>query len=1060
MPITHSPASPKASASIRPRVLRSPSPFVTYTTSVQPSWARTDKDELTTEQVVMVRGATTIPDLIAVIPLPFGPFLAELIRDVHSTATKAANVSRQVEALKDHQRNGTFPPYIAAIRAPLIQFSAEFDSAQRPSRTDQPSVIHGIESVAHTHRAAMLTLVVSAKADEHAFLKGLLDRNVWKPKWEKICQATWDKMALVYTGPTEEVQKEKPVSYAVREYKYTLGMAGEICNRAINIARETVMADLLKRMRAMEVKDNADVEMRDVTTPNGAALATVLSELKALRKKVDAVGKSSSHKKQVSTPSEMMLLGHTLTSTAKEDIHSEARQRQRSRREIDGEKRWKIEGAPSTGQGKEESSGLKVFGYAHPSSYPDFTNVTMENASANVLLNAPIDLITSCSRFGGRLHLGPGVSMTANLQHQISVGKRFLLYPKFNQELVSLAWERVSNSLRWRYFFAVREEGNDEYDPDFKLHNWSPNLDAPIGCEPLELAIEEGRRVLCEQIPTNAPRVPKVGRIETPDMDKVHNLLLNNGWLVKNTDKNLGLAVVSLDWYRTEAAAHLNSSVYTKLTEEQATSKMFSIRMKVRSLVPQLKGIPEATAQMVKYMTSRTEDGEWHFPRFHGIPKIHKSPWKLRPIIPCHSTPTTPAGKILTKLLRPATSSLLNCIQSSAELGRRMAEVRLKPNEKYFLCTGDVKAMYTNIDRNLLETCVKALCNANNYAESTIDVIIELIRLCNDSLVTEYQGEYYAQDKGLAMGLAASPDLANIFCGVFENLRSKRDHNGHKRLYLKQVEDNDVILYVRYMDDTFAIIKASTGEEAIQKCRFIEEFPGLETVWSYSDTACVLLDMRIELINHELVWYPYAKAMNHYERLPWGSSHPKWVKKGCFLGELSRLASISSTPVRFETAATEYVGILTARGWPIRVSTAWKHRYADSIWARSQKALDTGSEDTCRPLILPTTYNPVWESVSARLIFDAMKPRLDLVLPNIRNRDAVFGNRMIISYNKGKSFGDFLDLWNKQILEIELTSRAENFGGRRTVTVKNVHRTDDDLFSHLEVRPYKRIRRF
>ena len=99
---------------------RSPTPSVTFTTPVLPFWAGTGVDKLSTEQLVLVRSAATIPDLITAIPLPFTLFLDELIRELHSTATKAANVARQVEALKYHQRNSTFPPYIVAICAPLI----------------------------------------------------------------------------------------------------------------------------------------------------------------------------------------------------------------------------------------------------------------------------------------------------------------------------------------------------------------------------------------------------------------------------------------------------------------------------------------------------------------------------------------------------------------------------------------------------------------------------------------------------------------------------------------------------------------------------------------------------------------------------------------------------------------------------------------------------------------------------------------------------------------------------------------------------------------------------
>jgi hypothetical protein len=41
-----------------------------------------------------------------------------------------------------------------------------------------------------------------------------------------------------------------------------------------------------------------------------------------------------------------------------------------------------------------------------------------------------------------------------------------------------------------------------------------------------------------------------------------------------------------------------------------------------------------------------------HIPTFYGVPKIHKKPWKARPIMPCHSTILAPFAKVLSKLLK------------------------------------------------------------------------------------------------------------------------------------------------------------------------------------------------------------------------------------------------------------------------------------------------------------------------------------------------------------------------------------------------------------------------
>ena len=40
---------------------------------------------------------------------------------------------------------------------------------------------------------------------------------------------------------------------------------------------------------------------------------------------------------------------------------------------------------------------------------------------------------------------------------------------------------------------------------------------------------------------------------------------------------------------------------------------------------------------------------------------------------------------------------------------------------------------------------------------------------------------------------------------------------------------------------------------------------------------------------------PYRKAGNYQERVPWISHHPLDVKRGTFIGEMSRLATLSIT---------------------------------------------------------------------------------------------------------------------------------------------------------------------
>jgi hypothetical protein len=55
-------------------------------------------------------------------------------------------------------------------------------------------------------------------------------------------------------------------------------------------------------------------------------------------------------------------------------------------------------------------------------------------------------------------------------------------------------------------------------------------------------------------------------------------------------------------------------------------------------------------------------------PLFYGIPKIHKEPVKMRPIIPCHSTVQNPAAKYISKMLKPIIQSVPSIIHGTKDL--------------------------------------------------------------------------------------------------------------------------------------------------------------------------------------------------------------------------------------------------------------------------------------------------------------------------------------------------------------------------------------------------------
>lgn len=125
----------------------------------------------------------------------------------------------------------------------------------------------------------------------------------------------------------------------------------------------------------------------------------------------------------------------------------------------------------------------------------------------------------------------------------------------------------------------------------------------------------------------------------SPELQYTYDLikqLMNTDWhqfRVCLTDKNLGLAAVSRTWYNRALLEHLdNPDVYKLVHPLVPMSKM-------PQLIQALQRTPYVHPRMYKLSTYK------QLPKFHLLPKLHKTPLSVRPICGAHSWITTPFSK-------------------------------------------------------------------------------------------------------------------------------------------------------------------------------------------------------------------------------------------------------------------------------------------------------------------------------------------------------------------------------------------------------------------------------
>ena len=80
------------------------------------------------------------------------------------------------------------------------------------------------------------------------------------------------------------------------------------------------------------------------------------------------------------------------------------------------------------------------------------------------------------------------------------------------------------------------------------------------------------------------------------------------------------------------------------------------------------------------------------------LPKLHKYPSKLRPIVSCTNGPTYTASALLDRLLQPYMKATASYIRNSTDLVRTLSHTRIP--EKAFLITLNIESLYTNIGHN------------------------------------------------------------------------------------------------------------------------------------------------------------------------------------------------------------------------------------------------------------------------------------------------------------------------------------------------------------------------
>ena len=190
--------------------------------------------------------------------------------------------------------------------------------------------------------------------------------------------------------------------------------------------------------------------------------------------------------------------------------------------------------------------------------------------------------------------------------------------------------------------------------------------------------------------------------------------------------------------------------------------------------------------------------------RFYALFKVHKKhePGTVppeRPIISGSGSITENISHFVQHHIQSLSTQHPAWIQDTPHLLRDLNLLTDIPDDS-ILCTVDVSALYTNINREDGVEAVKKILETRSDKTIPSDFIVKLLDLVLKYNIFEFSDKLYIQRIGTAMGTRCAPNVADIFMSFIDTEIIRRSE-----------KFGELLFYRRYLDDILMIFRGSNS---------------------------------------------------------------------------------------------------------------------------------------------------------------------------------------------------------------------------------------------------------
>lgn len=916
-----------------------------------------------------ISNADSIEDLIRITPKSFQAAFATIFKYYSEVSTKVSHCRSSVSALETHKTKGTYPSNVlGSCKIPTTQVSKDFAESNA-----EASYRQACEVVLKDARNSLLSHSLELKRQELRFLYDLLSESSVQSKVDSTIRRTHVMLKSAYlTSPlSQEEGKETYSSFYTEELNKARAHGISLCRKASAIGFHKHQRELIAKMDKLSLQKDTDTQMRDADTVSTqeAIKIAVAEALKAQKQPSSPKSKS-----RTSAPS-----ANSSTNTRNRKTLEKGEERSQTI-QCSKEGSRASQGTKRRQRGKEgkERTEIEVSfllsncGSNSLDSYSSYhlSKTGLKSRKLFSILQQSPQAIDSFKEFQAEVFKGPNVLLPRNIEQRLSFNGKYIFHSKLDTQLAITAFQQIERTIRWKFLF--QNSVDNEFNPKFYIKSLA---EPPRKDIRLEFTLNATKAYILKQISSLNNIKSNLPNLET---NSLRNFLCGNRYLIKITDKNLGLAVITQDWYIEQVDKHLsNTNAYLNVNLDQETLEQSFYSLLKRYTWP---------TQIAKFLSTTVVE----LPRFYVIPKVHKEPWASRPIVPSHSWITSRASEVVDYYLQKILPKFPWVLDSTKSFINGLRSIPYNSLEGCWLVSGDVTAMYTNIPAKEAYYSISPLLEEIDLEGCSQDSIEELIQFVLQNNFFSYKDKIFKQLTGLAMGTACAPAIANLYCATKEQSIFK---------------DKKCIYYGRYIDDIFLIYRGNK-EETMLFLDTIKLGP-LKITWELSRNNIHFLDVYIYSINGKMVTSIYRKFLNKYMYIPYSSAHPLSVKKAFIKAERTRIRLLCSEEEDFLKSQRFFFLNLLRRGYPAKLLNTWFNLPLTSNSRQEEK------EDR---LIFPSYYNPLWEYISVFNIgkeFQEQAIKAGLQLPPNLSTD------FLLSLKRTRNFYDLFSKTNLIILEEE-----------------------------------------